>query len=232
MTATPEKRTAWQRLKHFLRVNLIAGFLFLAPIVVTVFILRILLRWADSAWKWIPESMRIPSQLGIPETGTGIILVFIILLCTGLLVRNYVGKAIAKAIEKAILKVPGINRFYAATNQLFISVFKSPAKEFKQVVLIEYPRPRLYALAFVTGIAVGEIQRKTTESVLNVFVPTTPNPTSGFYLMVPQEDTIKLDLSVEDAFKILISGGILNPECPELRRKKFNKTSSDLEELP
>jgi uncharacterized membrane protein len=173
--------------------------------------------------------MRLPEYLGIPETGTGIILVFIILVCTGLLVRNYVGKVVARTIEKIILKLPGINRFYAATNQLFISVFKRPAKEFKQVVLIEYPRPRLYALAFVTGIAVGEIQRKTEEKVLNVFVPTTPNPTSGFYLMVPQEDTIKLDLSVEDAFKILISGGILNPESPELKHKKNlnTKTSSD-----
>lgn len=229
MTKTPEKRTRWQQLKHFLRVNLIAGFLFLAPIVVTVFILRVLLRWADSAWKWMPDSMRLPEYLGIPETGTGIILVFIILVCTGLLVRNYAGKVVARTIEKIILKLPGINRFYAATNQLFISVFKRPAKEFKQVVLIEYPRPRLYALAFVTGIAVGEIQRKTEEKVLNVFVPTTPNPTSGFYLMVPQEDTIKLDLSVEDAFKILISGGILNPESPELRPKKNlnTKTSSD-----
>jgi uncharacterized membrane protein len=149
--------------------------------------------------------------------------------CTGLLVRNYVGKVVARTIEKIILKLPGINRFYAATNQLFISVFKRPAEEFKQVVLIEYPRPGLYALAFVTGIAVGEIQRKTEEKVLNIFVPTTPNPTSGFYLMVPQEDTIKLDLSVEDAFKILISGGILNPESPELSRKMNlnTKTSSD-----
>lgn len=219
MTATPKRWTRWQRLKHFLRVNLIAGFLFLAPIVVTVFILRILLRWADNAWKWVPDFMRIPEKLGIPETGTGVLLVFIILLCTGIFVRNYVGKRLARSIEKVILKLPGVNRFYAATNQLFISVFKSPAKEFKQVVLIEYPRPRLYALAFVTGIAVGEIQRKTKEKVLNVFVPTTPNPTSGFYLMVPQEDTIKLDLTVEDAFKILISGGILNPESPELKHK-------------
>ncbi|MEZ0575608.1 DUF502 domain-containing protein [Halodesulfovibrio aestuarii] len=229
MTATPRKRTLWQHIKYFLRVNLIAGFLFLAPIVVTVFILRTLLKWADSAWKWIPDSMRVLEYLGIPETGTGIILVFIILVFTGLLVRNYVGKIIARTIEKIILKLPGINRFYAATNQLFISVFKSPAKEFKQVVLIEYPRHRLYALAFVTGIAVGEIQRKTEEEVLNVFVPTTPNPTSGFYLMVPQEDTIKLDISVEDAFKILISGGILNPESPELRPRKnsITTTSSD-----
>lgn len=229
MTATQEKRTPWQHIKHFLRVNLIAGFLFLAPIVVTVFILRALLRWADQAWKWVPEAMRLPEYLGIPETGTGIILVFIILVCTGLAVRNYVGKVIARTIEKIILKLPGINRFYSATNQLFISVFKSPAKEFKQVVLIEYPRPGLYALAFVTGVAVGEIQRKTEENVLNIFVPTTPNPTSGFYLMVPQEDTIKLDLSVEDAFKVLISGGILNPESPELRRKEnlITDTSSN-----
>lgn len=226
MTATLEKRTCWQRVKHFLRVNLVAGFLFLAPIVVTVFILRVLLNWADNAWRLVPDALRIPEKLGIPETGTGILLVFIVLLVTGILVRNYVGKAVARAIEKAILKLPGVNRFYAATNQLFISVFKSPAKEFKQVVLIEYPRPGLYALAFVTGIAVGEIQRKTREKVLNVFVPTTPNPTSGFYLMVPQEDTIKLDLSVEDAFKILISGGILNPESPELNHTKNLKTDT------
>ncbi|MCG8531291.1 MAG: DUF502 domain-containing protein [Desulfovibrionales bacterium] len=224
MTTGQTGKTHWQRLKYFLKANLIAGFLFLAPIVVTIFILRILVRWADAAWNWVPDQFRIPEQLGIPETGTGIILVLVILLCAGILVRNYVGKLIARTIEKLILKLPGINRFYAATNQLFISVFKSPAKEFKQVVLIEYPRPRLYALAFVTGIAVGEIQRKTKEDVLNIFVPTTPNPTSGFYLMVPHEDTIKLDLSVEDAFKILISGGILNPESPELRNKKKFET--------
>ena len=221
MVKETDRKSLWKRSKHFLRVNLIAGFLFLAPIVITIFVLRVLIRWADAAWLWIPKNLRITDALGIPQTGTGIILVFVILVCTGILVRNYVGRLAARYIEKVILVLPGVNRFYAAINQLFISVFKSPAKEFKQVVLIEYPRPGLYALAFVTGIAVGEIQRKTKESVLNVFVPTTPNPTSGFYLMVPQQDTIPLDLTVEDAFKILISGGILNPESPELKNGKF-----------
>jgi uncharacterized membrane protein len=120
-----------------------------------------------------------------------------------------------------------VSNFYKAVKQLVETIFYGPARDFKRVVLIEYPRTGLYTLAFVTGVAVGEIQQKTVKKVLNVFVATTPNPTSGFYLMVPEEDIIPLEMSVEDAFKVLMSGGILNPDAAAGKKKSQATTNAE-----
>jgi uncharacterized membrane protein len=110
-------------------------------------------------------------------------------------------------------RIPFVSPLYKAVKQLVETLLSGSTRDFKRVVLIEYPRKGVYGLAFVTGVSVGEIQRKTEKKCINVFVPTTPNPTSGFYLILPEEDVIPLDMSVEDAFKVLISGGIINPEA-------------------
>jgi uncharacterized membrane protein len=120
-----------------------------------------------------------------------------------------------------------VRPIYTAVKQLLIAIFSAPKDSFKRVILIEYPRRGVYALAFVTGIAWGEIQDKTAGNMINVFLPTTPNPTSGFYLLVPEKDTISLDMGVEDAFKLLISGGLVKPETSEQR--KINMEPSDSE---
>lgn len=114
--------------------------------------------------------------------------------------------------EQFISRIPLVKNVYAAVKQIADAMLTSHTKNFRRVVLVEYPRKEIYTLAFVTGIAKGEIQNKTQKKVINLFVPTTPNPTSGFFLMVPESDVIDLDMSVEDAFKLLISGGMISTD--------------------
>jgi len=147
-----------------------------------------------------------------PVPGLGLILLLLVLIFSGMFVRNYLGKKLVYIWERIVEHIPIVNKIYTAVKQLLDTIARGTAKDFKRVVLVEYPRQGVYAMAYVTGIAVGELQEKTKRKMVNVYVPTTPNPTSGFYLMVPEDETIPLDMSVEDSFKLLMSGGILNPE--------------------
>jgi len=138
-------------------------------------------------------------------------MVVVIVFLTGVLVKNYVGGKIVTFGEIIVYKIPLVRPLYSAVKQLLTAIFSQSEETFRRVVLIEYPRKGMYAMAFVTGTAGGEVQSKTEERVINVFLPTTPNPTSGFYLLVPESQTIPLAISVEDAFKLIISGGVVAP---------------------
>lgn len=207
-----EKKGIWSALKRFFKVNLIAGILFLTPLVATFLTLRVVVRWLDKSLLLLPAAYRPDTFLPFRLPGMGILLVLVVLLVTGILVRNLLGRKLVFLWDAIVFRIPFVSNFYKAVKQLVETIFHSQSQEFKRVVLIEYPRKGLFTLAFVTGVAVGEIQQKTIKRVLNVFVATTPNPTSGFYLMVPEDEAIPLEMSVEDAFKVLMSGGILNPD--------------------
>lgn len=208
-----EKKGIWSALKRFFKVNLIAGILFLTPLVATFLTLRVVVRWLDKSLLLLPAAYRPDTFLPFRLPGMGILLVLVVLLVTGILVRNLLGRKLVFLWDAIVFRIPFVSNFYKAVKQLVETIFHSQSQEFKRVVLIEYPRKGLFTLAFVTGVAVGEIQQKTIKRVLNVFVATTPNPTSGFYLMVPEDEAIPLEMSVEDAFKVLMSGGILNPDA-------------------
>ncbi|THB66216.1 MAG: DUF502 domain-containing protein [Desulfovibrio sp.] len=202
----------WRLVKHIMKTNMLAGLLVLTPIVATVYFLHFLISAVDRILLLLPERYQPDTLLGFHIPGLGLILVIIVLFLTGLIVRNVMGRKVVTIGERILAHIPFVSKFYNALKQLIEAIFQSSIKDFQRVVLIEYPRLGVYTLGFVTGEAMGEIQRKTKQHVINLFVPTTPNPTSGFYLMVPEEDLIPLDMGVEDAFKLLISGGILNPE--------------------
>jgi len=123
-------------------------------------------------------------------------------------ISNFLGKKLLSLGEKIIARIPLVKAIYNPIKQILEAIFSMEAKSFRRVVLIEYPRKGIFTMAFVTGVARGEIQAKTKHNVLNVFVPTTPNPTSGFYLMVPDEEVTELDLTVEEAFRLIVSGGM------------------------
>ncbi len=149
--------------------------------------------------------------LGFQIPGAGFIMSLLLIFLVGFLTTNYLGKKILTFGELIIKKIPLIKGIYSSTKQI-IEAFSSQGKDaFKQVVLLEYPRPGVYVLGFVTGVAQGELQSKTQKKLINVFVPTTPNPTSGFLLMLPESSLVYLDMSVEDGLKVLISGGIAAP---------------------
>jgi uncharacterized membrane protein len=169
----------------------------------------------------IPRGYRPEDLLPFPIPGLGVIIIVLLLLITGMLVRNYLGRRLVSVWDFIISHIPLVNKFYISVQQLVQTVANGGTKDFNRVVLLEFPRKGVYSLAYVTGVAVGELQEKTHKKVINVYVPTTPNPTSGYYLIVPEDEIIELDMSVEDSFKLLISGGIINPESSN------NKCSKD-----
>ena len=198
-------------LKQSFKTNLLAGILFVTPVAATIFFLHFLISWVDMILLLLPKEFQPDSFLPFPVPGLGLIALVIALTIIGFFVRNFVGRKLVQLWEWLMSHIPFVNTFYKAVKQMLETILSGPGKDFKRVVLIEYPRKGVYTLAFVTGVATGEIQSKTHRQVVNLFVPTTPNPTSGFYLMVPEEDVIPLEMSVEDAFKVLMSGGILTP---------------------
>ncbi|MDY0039554.1 MAG: DUF502 domain-containing protein [Desulforhabdus sp.] len=199
-------------IKHKIRTYFIAGILTVVPLSITIYVISVLLKSADRIFNLIPAQYNPKAYLPFPFPGLGAILVITLIFITGLLMKNYVGGRIIDFGERIVYQIPLVRPIYSAVKQLLVAIFSQSFDGFKRVVMIEYPRRGIYALCFVTGVASGEVQALTSERVLNVFMPTTPNPTSGFYLLIPEKDVIPLTMSVEDAFKLIISGGLASPE--------------------
>ncbi len=199
-------------MKEFIKRNFLAGILVLVPVSLTVYVVLLIFRAFDKILNYLPPRYNPETYLPFRVPGLGFILAFIFIMIVGFVARNYIGGKIIGLWESFVNKIPFIRTIYVATKQLVETVFMKKDRNFRRVVLIEYPRKGVYALAFTTGVGKGEIQKKTQKQMINVFVPTTPNPTSGFYLLVPETDLIFLDMNVEDAFKLIISGGIVVPE--------------------
>jgi uncharacterized membrane protein len=200
-----------KKIKDKVRGYFIAGLLTVVPLSITIYVIAILLKNADRVFNLLPDRFNPKAYLPFPLPGLGILLVVVLIFATGVLVKNYIGGKIVDFGERIVCQIPLVRPIYTAVKQLLVAIFSTPAGSFKRVVLIEYPRKGIYALGFVTGVAWGEVQEMTNVKVINVFLPTTPNPTSGFYLLVPEQDTIPLEMNVEDAFKLLISGGLVAP---------------------
>jgi uncharacterized membrane protein len=199
-------------IKSKLRGYFIAGVLAVVPLSITVYAIGLLLRNGDRIFALIPRRFNPETFIPFPIPGLGAVLVLLCILIIGVLVKNYVGGRIIELGERIVYQIPLVRPIYAAIKQLLTAIFSQSDSSFKRVVLVEYPRRGIYALGFVTGVSTGEVQEATRERMINVFLPTTPNPTSGFYLLVPEKDTISLSMGVEDAFKLLISGGLVSPE--------------------
>lgn len=198
--------------KNVFRANILAGLLFLLPIVATVFLINLLISWVDMSLLLLPAQYRPENYLPIRVPGLGLLLVLMILFITGMFVRNFLGRKLVEFGERLMRYIPFVSKVYSWIKQMVDTLLLTSGKDFKRVVMVEYPRRGIWALAFVTGVAEGEVQDKTQQRVINVFLPTTPNPTSGFYLLVPESDVIPLEMSVEDSMKLIMSGGILVPE--------------------
>ena len=205
--------TVWKKLLGSVRVNLLAGLLFLGPLLITLLIVRLLVRWFDAIFLLLPPNLLPESVLPFPVPGLVLILALILLFLTGVLVRNYLGNILVVFWEKIIARVPLVNTLYVSSKQLVLTLTRKKNRNFKQGVLVQFPRAGTYALGFVTGMPTGELREKIPADVVNVFVPTTPNPTSGYYLLIPREEIIDLEMGVEDAFKVLVSGGLIDPEA-------------------
>ncbi|MEQ8285242.1 DUF502 domain-containing protein [Thalassospira sp.] len=146
---------------------------------------------------------------GIPGFGLLVILVFITIV--GWFTTNFAGRALIKLYERILGRIPAVRSIYSAIKQILETVLANQSNAFRQAVLLEYPRRGMWAVGFITGETKGEVQHLTEDTVINIFLPTTPNPTSGFLLFVPKRDLVILDMTVEEAIKMVMSGGIVTP---------------------
>lgn len=195
-----------------LRRYLVAGLLVWVPLGVTLLVISFLVDTMDGTLRLLPEAWRPEHLLGFRIPGLGAVLTVITVLVTGMVVSNLLGREIVHIGEKLLGRIPVVRSIYAAVKQITEGMFSGSGKSFRKVVLVPYPHANSWTLAFLTGEGSREARAKTGKELVSVFVPTTPNPTSGFFLMVPRPDMIELDMSVDDGLKMLLSIGVVVPE--------------------
>jgi uncharacterized membrane protein len=213
-----------KRIRTILKNYFIAGLLVILPIFITAYVIWFLIKAMDTVLKYIPAKYLPETYLNIYIPGLGLVLGVLLILVVGVLARNIAGRTVLESWDNLIDRIPLARIIYSSVKQLLQAFFVQNSDAFQRVALVEYPRRGIYVLGFITGQSRGEIQEKTEKNMMNVFIPTTPNPTSGFYVLFPEEDLTVLDMSVEDAFKLLISGGLVSPQ--ELRRARRKRSGS------
>ena len=195
-----------------LQKYLIAGLLVWLPIVVTVLLFRFLITLMDQTLILLPSQIRPEAIIGFKLPGLGLILTLLVLIVTGIFAANFVGRSMVNFGEKIFKKIPIVRSVYSAAKNFADIVFSDTGQSFKKVLLIQYPRKGIYSLAFQTSTNLGEVQKKTGSDVVCTFVPTTPNPTSGIIIIIPKEDVIEMDMEIDEAFKMIVSLGVVVPE--------------------
>jgi len=193
-----------------LRNYFISGLLFWIPLGLSIVVIKFFLELVNDIVppEYLPETL---FNLGDSIPGSGIIWVILIIVVTGALVSNFIGRKLLALWEKLLNRIPGFRGIYNALKKLSDTVLSTSGDSFKKAVLVEYPRKGMWTIAFQTGNYHGEVEKKIGEEIINIYVPTTPNPTSGFFIMLPKNDVIELDMSVDEAFKLIISTGVVTP---------------------
>lgn len=194
-----------------LKRYLIAGLLVWVPLGITFLVIRALVGVMDRTLLLLPPDWRPEALLGFPVPGLGIVLSILVVLITGMVVANLLGRKLVEGWESLLNRIPLVRSIYSAVKQILETIFVAGGKSFRKVLMVEYPRRGLWTLAFQTGSGTEEVHDKAGHRLVTVFVPTTPNPTSGFIILVPEEDIIELDMSVEDGLKLIMSLGVVAP---------------------
>ena len=198
---------------------LISGLLFWIPLALTVLVIKFFLEVINNL---VPERLLPEALLNLDTSipGSGFVFIVIILLFTGALITNILGRKIVDLWERALNKIPGFRNIYNALKKMSSTVLNTSSESFRKAFLIQYPSKGIWVVAFQSGDYKGEIETIIGEDVINLFVPTTPNPTSGFFVIIPKKDAIELKMSVEEAFKLVISAGVVTPEILKIKESK------------
>lgn len=198
----------------WLKGYLLAGLVVWLPILVTIGVLRFIIDLLDITLALIPNSYQPEQLLGIHIPGLGVILSLLLLVVTGAFATNFFGERLVRWGESVLSRIPLVRSIYSTVKQIMNTVLSSNGDAFRKVMLIEYPRKGLWSLAFQTGAATHEIHTHLNEEMISVFIPTTPNPTSGFLMMLPKKDAIELNMSIDEALKFIISLGVMQSNNP------------------
>ena len=202
-----------------LRNYFISGLLFWIPLALSVLLIKFFLEIVNNL---VPTRLLPESLLNLDTTipGSGIVLVILVILITGALVTNILGRKLLDLWERALNKIPGFRKIYNALKKISSTVLNTSSESFRKAFLIQYPSKGIWVIAFQSGDYKGEVVAIIGGDVINLFVPTTPNPTSGFFVMIPKKDAFELQMSVEEAFKLVISAGVVTPENLKIKDKK------------
>ncbi len=195
-----------------MRKYFITGLLVLVPLAITLWVLNLIIGTMDQSLLLLPEKWRPKALLGHDIPGLGTILTLLVIFLTGLATRNFIGRQIVSLWEAVLTRIPVVSSIYSSVKQVSDTLFSSSGNAFRKALLVQYPRQGSWTIAFLTGVPGGDIKNYLAGNYVSVYVPTTPNPTSGFFLMLPCADTIELDMSVDEALKYIISMGVVAPE--------------------
>lgn len=225
------------RIMRHIRAYFFAGVLVTAPIAITFYLAWLIINWIDSkVTPLIPPAYNPETYLPFGIPGLGLIISFVLLTLIGAMAAGAIGRFGVKMTERLLARMPVIRSVYSATKQIFETVLRQQSTAFRQVVLFEYPRRGSWAIGFITGKTLGEVQNVTSDEVVNVFLPTTPNPTSGYLLFIPRKELIVLSMTVEEGIKMVVSGGIVTPEdrrsLEEQKIRKAAPAARDKQTIP
>jgi len=194
----------------------ITGLLIWIPLVITLWVLNLIVSTMDSTLLLLPESLQPATWLGVNIPGLGVVLTLLVLLLTGLFAANIIGQRLVSMGEGLLARIPVVKSIYNGVKQVSDTLFSSSGQAFRKALLVRFPHSDAWTIAFLTGTPSGEVARRLDGDYISVYVPTTPNPTSGYLLIVPRAQVIELDMSVEEALKYVISMGVAAP-APQRR---------------
>ena len=202
-----------------LRNYFISGLLFWIPLALSVIVIKFFLELVNNLipQKYLPEAI---FKLDTTIPGSGIILVLLVILITGVMVTNILGRKLVALWEKVLNKIPGFRNIYNVLKKVSDTVFNTSTESFRKAFLIQYPSKGIWVIAFQSGDYRGEAESIIGEETINLFVPTTPNPTSGFFVLMAKKDAFELDMSVEEAFKLVISAGVVTPNSVKIKEEE------------
>ena len=195
-----------------MRKYFITGLLILVPLAITAWVLNLVISTMDQSLLFVPERWQPRTLIGFDIPGLGTVLTIVIVFVTGLLTNNLVGNYVVKLWEKLLQRIPVVSSLYGSVKQVSDTLFSSSGNAFRKAVLIPYPHQNSWTIAFLTGTPGGDVKNHLVGDYVSVYIPTTPNPTSGFFLMMARKDVVELDMSVDAALKYIVSMGVVSPE--------------------
>lgn len=193
------------------RRYLITGLLIWVPLAITIWVLNFIINTMEPTLRLLPAQWQPDKLLGIHVPGFGLLLAFAIVMITGLLTANFLGQRLVKFSESVLARIPIVRSIYSSVKQVSDTLFSDGGNAFRKALLVQYPREGCWTIAFQTGVPSNEVTVKLGEQLISVYVPTTPNPTSGFFLMMKASEVKELDMSVDEALKYVVSMGVVAP---------------------
>jgi uncharacterized membrane protein len=198
-------------LSSALRKYLITGLLIWIPLIITLWVLKVIFDTLDASLLLLPESAQTEHWLGIHIPGLGAILTLLVIFLTGVLATNFVGAQLVEFWHDVLHRIPVVNSIYSSVKQISDTLFSSSGEAFRKALLVQWPHPGMWTIAFMTGTPGGDVVNHLPPDCVSVYVPTTPNPTGGYFVIVRRSDVIELDMSVDQALKYIISMGVVPP---------------------